>query len=358
MYRIASFLAFVVSLSPAIGRAAAPAAPHDKSFSEGDCERCHSLSAVTATGAVDFSAGCIACHLLQTGSQRRFPNVADEAKPGLSGSHHGWTGYAENPAVGATKPPGLTQQAALVDGRLQCAACHNVKVTAPSSMNPDSRHTRVTLLPGPAGATLTLADPGTSPRGFRFRIQTQAGSAGTFIFTREGYVATPQWWNWNGTGWVPGSVTGPGRPYSAGSPTPVVDTDDLRISWSAAAAVGAQWDVLVSYPGSRYSVVGGTGCVICHKSMDMRTARVAGSDASYQVDGVRMFSHPVGEGLNANGLGTDQTEVLAPDGLPQSTSTDTNQSNRLNLYAGTVRCTTCHAVHGADSNSLTDDAAQ
>src|SRR5512138_145946 len=110
MSRIATFLAFVVSLSPGLGRAAAPAAPHDKSFTNGDCDYCHALSAVTASGTVDYSAGCISCHTTMGGSVRRFPTAAKEAKPGVSGSHHSWTGYAENPSVMAIAPLAVSHQ--------------------------------------------------------------------------------------------------------------------------------------------------------------------------------------------------------------------------------------------------------
>jgi hypothetical protein len=82
--------------------------------------------------------------------------------------------------------------------------------------------------------------------------------------------------------------------------------------------------------------------------------RASGADPGYQVDGVRVFSHPVGDTLNANGLDTDRAAILDVNGSAQG-SGDSNDTNNLNLEGSVVRCTTCHAVHGADSNSQTVD---
>lgn len=363
MSRTVALLAFVVSLSPVAARAADPAAPHDKSFTDGDCDNCHRLAAVTSSGALDYSDGCISCHNQQTGSPRRFPSVAEQAKPGVSGSHHNWSGYAENSAYGAVTPSATAHQRRLVDGKLQCATCHNIHTDADPSLNPNSQHTKVSLVPGsPGGSTLTLSTPGTKPRGYRVKIQTKdSATTGTFIYTREGYVATPTWFNWDSAGsrWIAGTATGPGRPYTAGVAQAIEDTADLRVTWAvSSASPGNQWDILVSYPGMRFAIVNDVACTYCHPVMNQKTARVANRDPAYQVDGIRTFSHPVGEALNSNGLETDQAEILAADGKPQSASADANVTNRLRLDAGVVRCTTCHTVHGADSNSLTDDTAQ
>jgi hypothetical protein len=101
-------------------------------------------------------------------------------------------------------------------------------------------------------------------------------------------------------------------------------------------------------------------CVQCHASMAMTHLRVEGMDPRYPVNGVRLFSHPVGEGLNANGSGTDRTTILDASGVTQlantgTTDADGNATNDLRLDGTVVRCTTCHAVHHADSNSLTTD---
>lgn len=348
------FTAILVSLSPAVVRAADPAAPHDGSFTNGLCSNCHTLYDTSASGSLDFSAGCNACHAGISGSACKFPSATDEAKPGVRGTQHSWSGYAENPAVGAVMPAAEGHQRRLVDGRLQCAVCHTVHQDADPEFNPNSRHTKVSVVAGSA-ATLTLANPGTKPRGYRIRIQTKNGTTGKFIFTKKGSTANPIWMNWISNRWVMGTETGEGRPYTANTPQVVEDGDDLRLNWSAAGDPGDKWDVLVSYPGLRLSVVDDFLCTYCHKAMSMKSMQVAGDDTNFLPNGSRMFSHPVGEGLGANGLGTDHDEVLGVDGKPQTQSTDGNPTNHLNLVGGVVRCTTCHAIHGADSNSLTAD---
>jgi len=64
--------------------------------------------------------------------------------------------------------------------------------------------------------------------------------------------------------------------------------------------------------------------------------------------------------LDANGAGTDLAAPLDADGSTGSSASDgdggvPNPSNDLVLQNGRVGCTTCHAPHNADSNSLTVD---
>lgn len=351
------FTAILVSLLPAASRAEL-VAPHDASFTDADCSHCHSLYESTQYGGADYNAGCLACHANYPTSTLNFPAAGDEAVPGVKGSHHNFSGFAENPTKGAVKPTNTALTSKLVDGRIQCVTCHSMH-TVNSAAAPDSRHTSATRVAGSSAvATLTIANAGTVSRGYRIRLQTKntGTGRGTFIFTRSSRLATPVWFNWNGTAWYQGVVGGPGREYQPGVPVAVEDAAGPTVQWNVLGEIGDQWDVLVSYPGLRLALVDDYMCTYCHKPMVMQHARVAGLDANYPVDGVRMFSHPVGEALNANGLGTDHLEVLDVNGLPQSASGDANTSNDLKLGAGgVVRCTTCHAVHGGDSNSLTTD---
>ncbi len=73
--------------------------------------------------------------------------------------------------------------------------------------------------------------------------------------------------------------------------------------------------------------------------------------------GATVFSHPVGQGLNANAQGYDRATPLDANGGAQgSGSADTNASNDLRLSAtAKVTCLSCHAPHNSDSNSLTTD---
>ena len=125
--------------------------------------------------------------------------------------------------------------------------------------------------------------------------------------------------------------------------------------------VGDYWDFFVAYPFLRFSNVKDEGCVNCHKERVMNHVRARGDDRLYRPNGVRKFSHPVNVGLNVNGLGRDRTVVLDADGTAGSSTTDgdgnvANPTNDLVMKDSVVRCTTCHAPHNVDSNSLTVDA--
>lgn len=353
MHWLARLGAIVVVLSPVAGRA--NQAPHDKSYTDGDCANCHSLYDPTALGAADYSDGCLSCHANQTGSTLAFPTAALEAKPGLKGTHHSWSGFAENPAAGAVSPPVFSFARRLAEGRLQCVVCHDLHNANPEAA-PDSRHTSIPLdvaqnpLAGATGsAKLTLVNPGAAAVGYRLRLQ----SATSFIITKTARAALgPTWLNWVGGTWVPGTMDGPGKPFTVNTPVGVEGA--VTVKWTAGGQPGDMWEFYVSYPGLRLTMKTDALCTYCHKPMDMGHRRVAGNDPGYLVDGVRTFSHPVGEALNANGRDSDHPEILDANGLPQSIG-DGNATNNLKLEGSVVRCTTCHAVHGADSNSLTVD---
>ena len=69
------------------------------------------------------------------------------------------------------------------------------------------------------------------------------------------------------------------------------------------------------------------------------------------------MSHPVGIPLNANGAGYDRGVPLDGNGLPQGLpGADGNASNNLKLDSGNrIQCLTCHGVHYADGNTLSED---
>jgi len=83
-------------------------------------------------------------------------------------------------------------------------------------------------------------------------------------------------------------------------------------------------------------------------------------------DGIKVFSHPVGQALNANVKGYDRAAPLDVNGAAQSGARfavsgagDTNDTNNLVVEGTTnkVRCLSCHSVHYTDSNGFTVDGS-
>jgi predicted CXXCH cytochrome family protein len=82
-------------------------------------------------------------------------------------------------------------------------------------------------------------------------------------------------------------------------------------------------------------------CLDCHRGRDMGSARTwTGND----------LSHPVGIALPGAGFHNPPLDV---DGSPQPS--DGNTTNDYDLSGGLMKCTTCHGVHGTDSDSATVD---
>lgn len=103
-------------------------------------------------------------------------------------------------------------------------------------------------------------------------------------------------------------------------------------------------------------------CEDCHYYRAQSYSRAKGEDGSYAADGVRKFSHPVGEALNSQGY--DRSAPLDYDGQPQTgapryggnSAGDSNSTNNVALDKdGKVRCLSCHRMHYVDSNGGTQD---
>jgi len=335
-------------------------APHDQTFTNDNCNNCHTL--FDAAGSdLDTNRGCVTCHNAPSlpVNSHGFPWLTeDQASPGKGGHQHSWTGFAQNPVLGTRIPTNLAIAEKLVNGRLQCATCHDPHHAAPGSA-PDSQHTSIPVgvavdeSGGPAAAgQMTLVSAGSQAKGYRVSIQTVTAGGGTFVLSHDFGLATPSWFNWVGGTWVAGTAIGPGKPFSNGAAV-TLDDAEVSVRFSAGTAVGNYWDFYVSYPFLRTSNVENAFCLQCHPDRAMGSTRARGADPSFPVNGVRKFSHPVGEALNSNGFGHDRVgAILDANGVVESTG-DGISSNDLRLDNGVVRCTTCHAVHNGDSNSLT-----
>jgi hypothetical protein len=367
--------AAVVALLPRV--AGAQAAPHDKIDTNASCYYCHNLAVATPTGAYDYIQACLGCHN-KPGHAFGFPWVAtDEAKPGFTGNSHNWSGLADNPVRGASSARLNPQW--LIDGKLQCVICHNPHDPNPAN-TPASMHTSLPIgvataktgtsnadTSGTATLTLTAAAQA-QPTGLRLKIASVTGGGGSFVMSPQSTWALGNWYTWNGSSWVTGPDTGPGRPFTNGVDVPL-DSAGASVRWTAGARVGDYWDFYIAYPGSRFASTNDNWCLVCHEQRVMNHVRARGMDRGYLPNGIRKFSHPVGVPLNVNGFGTDRTRVLDADGtqvtdiegkIGTSTSDGAdslkNATNDLILNGGIVQCTTCHRVHNADSNSLTRDA--
>ena len=123
--------------------------------------------------------------------------------------------------------------------------------------------------------------------------------------------------------------------------------------------VGERWEFYASYPFLRVpldsgdNVAGDKFCRDCHRDWVMThdTDLVSGGGVE-SWDG-NFKSHPVGVGLNANTQGYDRAAPLDGDG--GAPGSDGIESNDLEHDGGNVQCLTCHRVHFADSNTLTED---
>jgi hypothetical protein len=154
----------------------------------------------------------------------------------------------------------------------------------------------------------------------------------------------------NGSSWLADTTPPAGGAYAVGTDM-TLDDPALVIRLSAGAATGDDWKFYVSYPMMRSNNSAGELCLQCHAERNQRHTEIESGG-----DGVKRFSHPVGEVLGANGKLYDRAAVLDTDGSVQGVNTDNNPTNDLVLGVnGVVSCTTCHAAHGADSNSQSVD---
>jgi predicted CXXCH cytochrome family protein len=341
-------------------------APHDGSNTSGSCDTCHKLH--NATGGTllnqsDNNTACNVCHNA-TGIPNRLglPWIfEDQAVPGKGGAQHRWDALAEAPTFGAATPSDPEMLKRITNGRIQCAACHDVHGDD-KTFDPSALHTSIApgsataVTGGTATMTMTLSAPlaAATTKGYRLQVLRVVGGFELGIsHDALTTLAAPTWLVHNGTTWVAGTSAGTGQKFWAtGAPVTLDDGTSVVVTFTGTAVVGQFWDFYVSYAHLRTSNVGDAMCLQCHQSRNQTHLTVQGPG-----NGSTVFSHPVGQVLNANGQGYDRApaNVLDANGAPQSPG-DGNLTNDLTLDGGTtVRCTTCHSVHNADSNSLTVD---
>jgi predicted CXXCH cytochrome family protein len=368
----------IAAIAAGPGFASAADAPHDRSFTPGSCTTCHQMHNAPGASLTSVKGNanlCASCHIASAvpGEAIVFPWVtSDQAVPGEGGAHHRWDGSVTNGDAGASPPTTTAMQRYTQEGALQCSSCHNTH-SAGKALAGSRLHASVQLAtPLARHAALGGADPAVGDPGGRLVVNVPANAApnakgylvqivaagplgaATFRISNDNGAS---WWGCNGTSWA-AYVAAPSNACTTGQDLPLNDGANVQVTFTGASFLqGDAWRFYVSYPFLRVSNDADALCLECHRSMRQGWRATRGLDPAHPPDGATLFSHPVGEGLNANGRGHDvatQDDIVDANGAPQAQG-DGLATNDLSLVGGTVGCLTCHAVHSADSNSLSED---
>jgi hypothetical protein len=367
MVRSRLLAAVLVLAAPLAARAAD--APHEDGAV---CSNCH-LGHAAEGGALTKVHGnfnlCQSCHLNALGR----PGVsgwstAIQAVPGSAGRSHSWSGDAASfdatPPSTSSADPGEIEMAKRLDGTtLQCSTCHDAHQ---SDLVPQggrgTQHVSTPARAGTPGSTGDVTVSGVTAtaaaRAYRIEI-TQAGNETSARF-RLSNDKGASWFGCSGPGTYVAYVASPSNACTAAAAVQLNDGANVTVAFGTGSYVaGARWDLWVSYPFLRADNTDAKMCVTCHRDRNQSHQNVRGSGpivgtGAPIVLGVTQFSHPVGEGLNANGTGTDHGTPLDANGATQVVG-DGNQTNDLVLSSTKVTCLTCHRPHNADSNSLSED---
>ncbi len=354
--RLRTYVALaLVAAAPAAAFATDP--PHDEGANCAGCHFGHNAPGGSLTVASGIANLCQSCHSpVGAGGPTGFGfpwALSDQAVPGTSGRSHSWSGLASN--QGATPPdPGSSDpvEAAMggyldAGGSLKCTTCHDAHQSdAVPGSGRGAQHVSApakTVAAGGSGTVAVTSAPAELPSKAYVIQLTTGGAVGTARFRVS---------NDKKISWVQSNV-------AAAASVSLADGVVLAFGGGGFVA-GEEYQFYVSYPFVRANNTGSAMCVACHKDRNMRwqdvEGRTDGRLGTGIVLGTTVFSHPVGQALNANGRGYDRTAgVLEPTGAAQATG-DGNESNDLALDAsGLVGCSSCHHVHNADSNSLTAD---
>lgn len=335
-------------------------APHDPSMTTGSCVGCHDLANGAGGNGPTPNTVCTSCHSA-VGSVSRLMSDAEQAVPATGGVHHRWDSVPTVASAGALTPLHPFLNTRLPSGRVQCATCHdphqaraaNVPATISASLAVGTAVSRT----GPVGAAtqrmvLQPLPANPTPQGYRIKV-----TATGFIISHDAQATnpTPTWLNFVGGVWTAGVDNGQGRPIALNTDLALDGANPLTIRFTSALPVaGDFWDFYVSYPFVRAYSPPDQICIDCHRDRYTDHLTTRGAPGYGWAAGARRHSHPVYQGLGENAEGYDRAAPIDANG--GAAGSDGNPSNDLVLTNGQVTCLTCHSVHHADSNSISDDS--
>jgi predicted CXXCH cytochrome family protein len=309
------------------------------------CSQCHithrapGLGLTTQAGNANL---CKSCHATATTRAFKDWQSSDQALPGTSGTSHRWDASSTSAAAGATTPTAPAMALRLESGKLMCSTCHDQHSAAnPGGSTHASTVTKVQN--GGGTGTVVVNSPTTAASARNYLI--------AFIATTSFRVSNDDgtsWFGWNSgtSAWEAGYPSG----RSVGTNLTLNDGANVTVSFAGTFAIGDRYKFFVSRPFLRVSNVASAMCENCHAGRVQSAAYVESGG-----DGVKVFSHPVGETLSKP-YDRAANAIRDANGAAQATAGDGLATNDLALDAGgTVRCMSCHFPHGADSNSLTED---
>ncbi len=330
--RAVAGLALVVLLTTA-GVALAVDPPHW--YFDMDCASCHTghtAAGGTLTAADGNSNLCLSCHTVG-GRASALPIPA----PHLLNEHK-YNVTPDAPRWGSQMPTNPEMANRIMDGQLVCSTCHDQHSAKASNRGRLRVSTPERLTSFGSTGTVTVGGSYTGSGGSSYLIEISIADQ-HFRYSKDG-----------GTSWAGEADIGADVPLDNG----------LTVTFAGGSfALGERWRFSASYPFLRLpldqgdNTTGDRYCRECHSLWAMDHTAVEGAAGP----GSQWLSHPVGESLDANGRGYDRPVPLDGNGAPQgSAGVDGNRSNDYALDAmNMVQCLSCHHIHYADSNTLTED---
>ncbi len=312
------------------------------------CHVGHQAQGGTLTPAASNVNLCQSCHNPTGLAGDLSISTADKAVPGISGTSHAFDVAAENAAFGVVTPTDPEMAPRVVGGNVVCSTCHNQhRSNAAEGGTPRVGNAVKVRAGDPTPGTGVLAAGGTfsGPSGVWYLVEIVAAGNATgaeFCYSKDRGIS------WRPTGCDPPAMDfTPSQSATGAVPVALDDGFGAELAFgSGTYELGERWEFSAAYPFLRVPLGdGGSGlCLECHGAWDVADAGTWTGDA---------MSHPVGVPIPA---GDFHPTPLDGNGVPQGDpGDDTNASNDLRLWSGNLQCLTCHGVHHADSNSVSED---